>query len=116
VHLGFSERDAEVYVFLATEGPQKRRSIAEALNLYKQQLYRSLKSLQSRGMINATLEHPALFSAVPLEKVLDMFIKAKTEQARALQESREELLSSWRALLKKSLRIVDSVNLAGKSY
>jgi sugar-specific transcriptional regulator TrmB len=73
------------------------------LKLYKQQLYRSLKRLQKKGVINASLERPARFSAVPLEKILDFSIEAKKEQALALQESREDLLSRWRILVKKEI-------------
>jgi len=99
--LGFTETDAQVYVFLATEGPQKASHIAEALKIYKQQLYRVLKNLQSKGFINASSEYPARYSAVLFEKVLDLLIKAKTEQQQALQESKEELLSAWRSITKK---------------
>jgi sugar-specific transcriptional regulator TrmB len=101
VSLGFTETDAQVYVYLATEGSQKARDIAEALQIYKRQLYRSLKNLQSKGIINASPEYPARFSAVLFEKVLDLLIKAKTEQEKALQESKEELLSTWRSITKK---------------
>jgi sugar-specific transcriptional regulator TrmB len=100
--LGFTETDAQVYVYLATEGPQKASDIAEALKIYKQQLYRILKSLQSKGIVNASPEYPAYYSAVVFEKVLDLLIKAKTEQQKALQESKEELLSTWRSLTKKN--------------
>lgn len=101
VNLGFTETDAQVYVFLATEGPQKASEIAEALKIYKQHLYRILKNLQSKGVINASAEYPPRFSAVLFEKALDLLIKAKTEQQKALQESKEELLSTWRSITKK---------------
>jgi sugar-specific transcriptional regulator TrmB len=99
--LGLTETDAEIYLLLAKEGPQQGRSIARTLELYKQQLYRSLKRLQKKGVVYAILERPARFSAVSLEKVLDFLIEAKKEQALALQESREELLAGWRAVTKK---------------
>src|SRR5512136_3288891 len=101
VSLGFTEVDAEIYLFLAIEGPQKGKNVAGVFKLYKQQLYRSLKRLQKKGVINATLERPARFSAVSLEKILDFLIEAKKEQALALQESREDLLSRWKTLIKK---------------
>lgn len=101
VTLGFTETDAKVYVYLATEGPKKASDTAEALRIYKQQLYRSLKKLQSKGIINASPEYPTRFSAVLFEKVLDFLIKAKMEQQQALQESKEELLSTWRSITKK---------------
>lgn len=101
VSLGFKEVDAEIYLLLAREGPQQGRSIAEALELYKQQLYRSLKRLQKKGVVNASLEHPARFSAIALEKVIDFLIESKKEQALALQESKEELLSKWQSMIRK---------------
>jgi sugar-specific transcriptional regulator TrmB len=101
VNLGFTETDAQVYVYLATEGPRKASDIAEALRIYKRQLYRRLKGLQSKGIINASSEYPARFSAVLFERVLDLLIQAKKEQQQALQESKEELLSTWRTLTKK---------------
>jgi predicted ArsR family transcriptional regulator len=62
--LGLKHLDTEVYVYLAQNYPQKARDIAEALETYKRQLYRSLKSLQRKGMVCATQERPARLSAV----------------------------------------------------
>lgn len=101
VDLGLRELDAEVYVFLAISGPQEAKDIAIGLKLYRQQLYRSLKNLQSKGIVNASPERPVRFSAVLFEKVLDLFLKAKIEQQQTLQESKEELLSTWRSIIKK---------------
>jgi sugar-specific transcriptional regulator TrmB len=101
VNLGFGKCDAEVYVFLSEMGPQEGKVIADALKLPKQQLYRSLKNLQFRGMVSASLRQSARFSATPLEKVIDSLIEAKKEQAVALQESKEQLLSSWRTKILK---------------
>jgi sugar-specific transcriptional regulator TrmB len=99
--LGFTETDAHIYVHLATEGPQKASEIAEALKIYKQRLYCILKSLQNKGVINASPEYPARYSAVLFEKILDLLIEAKTEQQEALQENKEELLFTWRSITKK---------------
>jgi sugar-specific transcriptional regulator TrmB len=98
VNLGLSQTDAQVYIYLATKGPQRARKITEALRLHKQKLYRSLKSLQCKGCAKATLERPALFSATSPERVLDILIKAKMEQAKKLQANREELLSLWQSM------------------
>jgi sugar-specific transcriptional regulator TrmB len=101
VNLGFTKTDAQIYVYLTTEGPQKASNIAEALNMHRQQLYRSLKKLQNKGIVNASLKYPVQFSAVLFEKILDLLIKAKMEQQQVLQESKEELLSTWRSITKK---------------
>jgi sugar-specific transcriptional regulator TrmB len=99
--LGFTEIDTQVYLFLSTEGPKKARDIAEALNLYNPQLYHILKKLQNRGLVNTSHDFPAFFSAVLFEKVLGYLVKAKKEQHKTLQESKEELLSAWRSIIKK---------------
>ena len=55
--------DAQIYILLAKKGPLKAIEIGKALKMSKPQLYHSLKSLESRGVVSATLEHPAKFSA-----------------------------------------------------
>jgi sugar-specific transcriptional regulator TrmB len=95
--LGLKHLDAEVYVYLAQNNPQKARDIAEALETYKRQLYRSLRKLQRKGMVNASQERPARFSAVSFDKVLDQFIEANREEAQRIEENRDQILSMWRS-------------------
>jgi sugar-specific transcriptional regulator TrmB len=96
--LGLTQWDAKVYIILAKRGPIKASDAAKALKLSKQRLYPIVKSLQSKGIVNSTLERPARFSAVPFEKVLDLFVKAKIEQAQRIQQKRDELLSDWQSI------------------
>lgn len=98
---GLKRVDAEVYVYLAKKGTQKVIDIAGALKIRKQQLYPILKTLQDKGVVTASPEHPALFSAVAFEKALDLLIEANMEQAKAIKETKEELLSSWRSMTKR---------------
>ena len=98
---GLTRVDAEVYVYLAKKGSQKGTDIADALKIRKQQLYSILKSLQDKGVVTASLEHPALFSAVAFEKALDLLLEANMEQAKAIKETKEELLLSWRSMTKQ---------------
>jgi len=97
--LGLKHLDAEVYVYLAQNDPQKARDIAEALEAYKRQLYRSLKSLQRKGMVSASQERPARFSAVSFDKVLDQFIKANREEAQRIEENKEKILAHWHFMI-----------------
>ena len=48
--------------------------------------------------MDASLEHPASFSAVSFDKVVDIFVKAKMAEANRIQENKEEILASWKAL------------------
>lgn len=98
VNLGFNPVDAQVYVFLAKRGLQKASTICKSLKLTKQQLYPCLKKLQSKGIASSTIEHPARFSAIPFERVLDLFIKARMEEAQSIRQSKEEILANWQSL------------------
>ncbi len=100
--LGLSEVDAQVYVFLALNGPHKAREITRKMSLYKKQLYHSLKNLQDKDVVKASFDYPAVFSAIPFEVVLDLLADIKNEQAQALLEVKEGLLSSWRNIIKKN--------------
>jgi sugar-specific transcriptional regulator TrmB len=72
--------------------------------MYKQQLYPCLKSLQSKGFVAATNKRPALFSALPFEKVLDLFIKANIEEVQSMIRNKEELLSIWQSMILNNSR------------
>jgi sugar-specific transcriptional regulator TrmB len=69
--------------------------------MYKQQLYPCLKSLQSKGIVTATRKRPAIFYALPFEKVLDLFIKANIEEAQQTKQNMEKLLSIWQFIIRK---------------
>ena len=100
--LGFSNVDTQIYVFLAIDGPHKVREITVALNLQERKVYKSLKDLQSIEIVKASIEHPLEFIALPIEEVLDIFIEVKKEQAKTMKQSRNELISSWKTVIKKN--------------
>ena len=102
IGLGLSGVEAEVYLFLAQTGPVKAREIVKTLKFPKQQVYRSLESLQTRGLVKASHELTTQYAAVSLEKTLDQFMKEKKEQAKALQANKEELLSNWHSMIEKN--------------
>lgn len=99
---GLTRMDAQTYILLAKRGPQIALEVGKALKMSKQQLYRSLKSLENRGMVSATLDHPAKFSAETFERALDLLAKAKMkkalEETQHIQETKDELLADWQSL------------------
>ena len=81
---------------------QKASNINKALKLTKQQFYPSIKRLQNKGIVHSTMERPARFNVIPFEKVLDLFIQAKIEEASSLKSKKAEILENW-----KNLRLED---------
>jgi sugar-specific transcriptional regulator TrmB len=98
---GFKRIEAEVYIYLAKRGPQEGMDLANALKIRKQQLRHILKNLQTKGAVTVRLDDPEVFSAKAFEKMLDLLIEANIEQARAIEETKEELLSSWWSMIKQ---------------
>ena len=101
VSLGFKQKEAQIYVHLAVNGPKRAQDIAKALDTQKLQVYRNLRKLRSKEVVNATSNLPAEFAAVSFEKVLDVFMKVAAEQAKALQVNRKDLLTNWRSMIEK---------------
>jgi sugar-specific transcriptional regulator TrmB len=92
VRLGLSRLDAEVYVYLANNRPQKAVTLAEALNINKSTIYASLRKLQTKQLVTKNL---TTFTALPFEDALDLLIKKENEQTQALHKSKEELATAW---------------------
>jgi len=75
VSLGFTSTEAKVYIYLAKMDPQKTKDIVAGLRITRQQLYPILNNLQKKGVVDTDSKHPALFSALTIEKLLDLQVK-----------------------------------------
>ena len=98
-NFGLTRIDTQVYVYLAKKGPLMADEVASALKLSKQKLGSVLRNLQNKGIVNKN--HPAVFSAMNFEDVLDFYIKLNVEQAQVIDKSKHELLASWSSMLKR---------------
>lgn len=101
--LGLSKRESEVYIFLSQYGMQQVTSISTRLKIERVQTYRILKNLQDKGMIEATLEAPARFAALPFGTLLDSLVRTKKAEAATLEAKKNQLLSYWEKLSAKTL-------------
>ncbi len=98
--LGLTEKEAELYIFLAKHGALRSGEIAKGIRAHRVEVYRMLKSMQTKGVVEATLEAPTRFTAVPLETVLDSFIKVKREETATMENTKQSVLSEWENLSK----------------
>ena len=98
---GFKQQDARIYVLLAKKGPRTARELSTGLKMPKWQIYKSLRNLQKNGTVTAILPRPALFSAQPFEKVIDLAVQAKIEEAQKNQASTEQARTYWENMLKE---------------
>jgi len=95
---GLTENEVKVYIFLAKMGIIKAADISNSLRMHKAQVYRILKNLQSKGLVESTLEFPMRFTTVPFERVIDLFIKTKKEEASFLEDKKEDMIKFWKSI------------------
>ena len=89
-----SKADAEVYVFLAKRGPTRSKDLAFNIGKTQPQIYPILHRLNKKGLITHSKCRPALFSALEFEELLERYVKLNMEQAKIIEETKEQLLSS----------------------
>jgi sugar-specific transcriptional regulator TrmB len=96
--LGLSEKEAKVYLYIAKNGPQKAIEISKNLKIHKVEVYRFLKYLENKALVEPALERPTRFTALPFEQTLDSLIAERKKTALDLEEKRNGILEQWRLL------------------
>jgi sugar-specific transcriptional regulator TrmB len=104
VSVGLSESDARVYMYLALKGPKKAGSIIDNLKMSKQQIRRSLKHLQDKGIVFIDIENQGVFSALIFEKALKLLIETEKTKTQILQDTKEALLSDFKIATKRNFK------------
>ena len=101
---GLTNREAEIYIFLAKYGVHKGGEISKQTKLPKSLVYRVLKRLERKGVVETTLESPTRFTAMPFETVLEMNIKTKREEATLIEKRKKSLLEDWKNISRTELK------------
>lgn len=99
-NFGLTEKEADIYIFLAKHGVQRSGEIAKGIKTHRAEVYRMLKSLQTKGLVQSTLESPTRFTTIPFETVIDSFIKTKKEEAASVESAKQDLLEDWKIISK----------------
>ena len=92
---GLSNAEAEVYIFLAANGPSKSNDLTIGLNMTTQQLSLIVKELQKKGAIVVSVKPIVLYTALDFEELLNQYIKLNLNQAQLIKKTKQELLTSW---------------------
>jgi sugar-specific transcriptional regulator TrmB len=92
---GIPSNQSKVYIYLGKYGSKTAPEVCRALRLPRTETYHLLATLQNRGVISATFQHPIKFSALPLEKTIKLMIDIEKEQVRSLEDKKEEISKIW---------------------
>jgi sugar-specific transcriptional regulator TrmB len=95
---GLTDNEAKVFMHLLKLGPMKASEIGLSLGISRTEVYNILTSLQNKGIIEASLDRPAKFSAIGFEKALDILIEAEKRRVMTMEKSKEELMEIWKTV------------------
>jgi sugar-specific transcriptional regulator TrmB len=72
--LGLTDKEGEMYVFLAKHEALRSGEITKLIKMDKAEVYRVLTNLQTKGLVEKTIESPTRFTSTPFERAIDSFI------------------------------------------
>lgn len=95
VRFGLTPNEAKVYIYLAKYGHRRAVEIAKSIHIPRTETYHLLSSLQNKGLVTATFQHPIKFNAVPFVKALKVLIDIEKDRLRTFERKEKDLLSLW---------------------
>jgi sugar-specific transcriptional regulator TrmB len=99
--LGVTETEVEVYVFLCKNGALKGTDLSRLIKKDKAQIYHLLRSLETKGLVEVTLEAHPRFSPVDLSKVIELAIEVKKNEITRIKMVKKNLMSTWKDIQKQ---------------
>jgi sugar-specific transcriptional regulator TrmB len=97
---GLLKNEIKVYLFLARAGEKKAGEIAEAIPLHRTETYRILRDLEKKGIVFSIFEKPLKFTAIPLDKAIDLLVDVQKVKIRLLEKEKENLVNLWLSIPK----------------
>jgi sugar-specific transcriptional regulator TrmB len=93
-NFGLLRKEINVYLHLAITGPKKAKEIGEAIAIHRTETYRLLHHLEKKGLVFSVLGNPVKFTAVPLDKAIDLLIEAQKIKIQILENQKAGLVES----------------------
>ncbi len=100
---GLTPNETKVFLQISRFGPMTASEIARSIGILRTEVYNMLSTLQNKGVIEASVDRPAKFSAMALENALSMLIDAERNRISIMEREKEELLKKWGSLQIPSL-------------
>jgi len=92
---GLLKNEIKVYLYLARSGEKKASEIAEAISLHRTETYRILRDLEKKGILFSVFEKPLKFTAIPLDKAIDLLVDAQKMRIKLLEKEKKSLVELW---------------------
>ncbi len=92
---GFSPNQSKVYIYLGKYGSKTAPEVCRALRIPRTETYQLLATLQNRGVVSATFQHPIKFSALSLERAIKSMVDIEKDRIINLETKKDEISKIW---------------------
>jgi len=92
---GLTSNQSKVYIYLGKYGSKTAPEVCKALKMPRTETYHLLTTLQNKGLVSATFQHPTKFSAEPLNKAIWVLVNAEKERVNTLENQEGEIKKLW---------------------
>jgi len=93
VDSGLDAKEAKVVTALSTREPMKASEIGTLVNISRMDAYNTIKRLQEKGLVQATVDKPMRFVGKPMGEVFELLISQQAQELRRLEDHLHELES-----------------------
>lgn len=95
---GLLKNEIRVYLYLARSGEKKAGEIAESISLHRTETYRILRDLEKKGIVFSIFEKPIKFTAVALDKAMDLLVDAQKIKIKLLEQEKPSIIELWQSM------------------
>ncbi|MDX1533220.1 MAG: helix-turn-helix domain-containing protein [Nitrosopumilaceae archaeon] len=93
-----TSNQSKVYIFLGKYGSKTAPEVCKALKIARTETYHLLSTLQSKGIVSATFEHPIKFSAIPIHKAMKTLVDSEKQRIKTLEKQETQLSKLWESI------------------
>ncbi|HIG19611.1 MAG: hypothetical protein CXT67_02640 [Methanobacteriota archaeon] len=88
--VGLEEKEASVVILLSTSTPLKASEVGREIGISRMDSYNTLKRLQERGLVMATLDKPMRFTGLAITEVFQQLINHEEQELRRIKAHYDE--------------------------
>ncbi len=105
--LGLTMSESKVYLALVQLGPSRIRSVSKATAVCREHLYKTMRLLEGKGLIEKELGPVSNYKAVPLDSALSMLVEREQTHVSELEKKVHTILKERK---KKKNLIAQAIN------
>ncbi len=95
VNFGLTPNQIKVFFYIGKIGAKTAAEIARAVNVPRSETYHLLTSLQNKGIVESSFQHPIKFTSLSIKKAVCVLLNIETERLNKLKKSGTELEKNW---------------------